>query len=98
MRTIQSQFRPFSEMSYSMAPYGVQVLAEFEPIKGIRYALIHALEWRTTLRGPKTINSYSVRRFELQEDGFWDETSYLSCKTKAEAKKVFKATKEGMIN
>lgn len=93
MRTIQSQYRPFEKMSMGTAPYGAKVHAEFEILPGVRYALIESRHFRTYPR-IKTEIEYSVQRFAYV-DGLWEDTSFLRCKNKAEAKKMFKALSAG---
>lgn len=95
MRTIQSMFKPMGAGDFGG---GTQVLAEFEPLPNIRYALIHSIShgYRVNPAGMRTTHKYSIRRFEYDTTEFgreyWNETSFLRCQTKAEARKVFNAT------
>lgn len=71
-------------------------------LPGVKYAQIENVTfgYKFNPAGYKRTVTHYVARFELEiHEGkeYWNETSYISCKNKAEAKRVYKATVTDLI-
>ncbi len=92
-RTIASMYKPNSGMYGG----GTRVHAEVELLPGVRYALMECVEHSHAFRPAriKTVITRYVARFELDADGFWNETSFIKFPTLAKARSAFKACTGG---